>query len=199
MRWSVIAAWLLLAVAVVRADALSGETVQAVAEEVLGGSFARRRSDQRFAAADLLLKTLFTHPPGRLEGYEFRVFIYDQEREWLLPSIEPEEVKRSEGWAPGIGAVGVAYQTGEFVLARGDQVSDGTFDLTPEQQEKYRGLQVVGAMPIRNARGEVVGVLAASNTIDDGYLVGAEGRGHLALMTQTCARVLVDLLGDARD
>jgi hypothetical protein len=98
------------------------------------------------------------------------------------------------GWRIGTGAVGEAWQRAEYVLARGEEVSDATFGLTPDQQARYQSLAVVAAMPVTNAAGEVIAVLAGSSTDPDSPLTGPEGFDAHLLVAQEVARVLIDLL-----
>lgn len=85
---------------------------------------------------------------------------------------------------------------------KGEACWDGTYDLTEEQQLKYRelGLQIVSAMPIRNARKEAIGILAASSTEEAAdYIASPAGkRVHLEL-AEAVGRVLIDVLQVARD
>lgn len=122
--------------------------------DALIGTPRQRQDYQRSAAGALILERLLTPAIGPLAAYEFRVFIYDQDRKALMPSYEPQGLENSEGWAIGVGAVGRAYADEEYICVKGEACWDGTYDLTPERQQKYRelGLEIVAAMPIRNAR-----------------------------------------------
>jgi hypothetical protein len=90
--------------------------------------------------------------------------------------------------------VGEAWLSGEYVLVRGAEVSDDTYGLTPDQQHRARNLAVVAAMPVTNARDEVIAVLAGSS-VDPGSGLGtAEGFDAHLLAAQEVGRLLVDLL-----
>jgi hypothetical protein len=90
--------------------------------------------------------------------------------------------------------VGEAWVSGEYVLARGPEASDDTYGLSAAQQHRARNLAVVTAMPVTNARDEVIAVLAGSSVDPDSPLGTAEGFDALLLVAQEVARVLVDLL-----
>lgn len=90
--------------------------------------------------------------------------------------------------------MGEAWDSGEYVLVRGPEVSDDTYGLTPAQQHRARDLAVVAAMPVTNAGGQVVAVLAGSSTDEDSPLASDEGFDAHLLTAQEVARVLVDLL-----
>lgn len=111
----------------------------------------------------------------------------------MLPAFEGRP-SFSRGRRVGRGAVGEAWASGEYVLARGPEVSDDTYGLTPEQQRRYRELAIVAAMPVTNARHAVVAVLAGSSSELDSPLGTAEGFDAQLLVAQEVARVLVDLL-----
>ena len=159
---------------------------------------AQVEADQVVAATRVLLASdvlgrLLAPEEGPLAGSWFHLYLFDEQRELLLPAFEGVS-SPSQGWKPGVGAVGEAWVTGEYVLARGPEVSDDTYGLTPAQQHRARNLAVVAAMPVTNAGDEVIAVLAGSSTDPDSALAGAEGFDAHLLAAQEVARVLVDLL-----
>ena len=97
-------------------------------------------------------------------------------------------------WKRGAGAVGEAWDTGEYVLVRGPEVSDDTYGLSPAQQHRARNLAVVAAMPVTTAGDQVIAVLAGSSTEAASPLATAEGFDAHLLAAQEVCRVLVDLL-----
>lgn len=154
--------------------------------------------DQVVAATRLLLASdvlgrLLAPEDGPLAGSSFHLYLFDEQRELLLPAFEGH-ASPSQGWKPGAGAVGEAWVTGEYVLVRGPEVSDDTYGLTPAQQHRARNLAVVGAMPVTNAGDEVIAVLAGSSADPRTPLATAEGFDAHLLAAQEVARVLVDLL-----
>jgi hypothetical protein len=159
---------------------------------------ARVEADQVVAATRVLLASdvlgrLLAPEEGPLAGAWFHLYLFDEQRELLLPAFEGQP-SPSQGWKPGVGAVGEAWVTGEYVLARGPEVSDDTYGLTPAQQHRARNLAVVAAMPVTNASDEVIAVLAGSSTDPEAALASAEGFDAHLLAAQEVARVLVDLL-----
>jgi hypothetical protein len=159
---------------------------------------ARVQADQVVAATRVLLASdvlgrLLAPDDGPLAGAWFHLYLFDEQRELLLPAFEGR-ASPSRGWKPGVGAVGEAWVTGEYVLVRGPEVSDDTYGLTPEQQHRARNLAMVAAMPVTNAAGDVIAVLAGSSTDSAAALGAAEGFDAHLLAAQQVARVLVDLL-----
>lgn len=150
-------------------------------------------SATRLVVASELLERMLAPDHGPLAGDLFHLYLYDEERTLLLPAFEGRPSFR-RGWRVGRGAVGEAWVSGRYVLARGREVSDDTYGLTPDQQRRYRELEVVAAMPVTNAGGEVMAVLAGSSPDPDSALGSAEGFDAQLLMAQEVARVLVDLL-----
>ena len=65
----------------------------------------------------------------------------------MLPAFEGRP-SPSQGWKPGAGAVGEAWLSGEYVLARGPEVSDDIYGLTADQQRRARNMALVAAMPV---------------------------------------------------
>lgn len=162
------------------------EQVEAVApDEVVSAT--------RLVVASELLDRMLAPEEGPLAGALLHLYLFDEERDLLLPAFEGRPSFR-RGWRAGRGAVGEAWASGQYVLARGREVSDDTYGLTPDQQRRYRELAVVAAMPVTNAGGAVMAVLAGSSTDPDSLLSSAEGFDAQLLMAQEVARVLVDLL-----
>ena len=147
----------------------------------------------RLVLASEVLGRLLAPEDGPLAGAWFHLYLYDEQRELLLPAFEGQP-SPSQGWKPGAGAVGEAWLSGEYVLARGAEVSDDTYGLTPDQQRRSRNLAVVAAMPVTNASDEVIAVLAASSVDPDSALATPAGFDAHLLVAQEVARVLVDLL-----
>jgi hypothetical protein len=129
--------------------------------------------------------------------YEWRIFIYDRDRDLLVASYAPKGAASSTEWKVGQGAVGAAYETNEYVLVRGAAVSDATWSLTPGQQERYKRLQLVGAAPIRDEWGDCIGVLSAASENDDGQLATPDGQARHIELAVVIGRVIRDLLTDA--
>jgi putative methionine-R-sulfoxide reductase with GAF domain len=147
----------------------------------------------RVLLASETMERLLEPHHGPLAGVAFHLYLFDGEQDLLVPAFEGQPSPQ-RAWRIGTGAVGEAWERGEYVLARDEQVSDGTFGLTPDQQARYQELSVVAAMPVTNARGEVIAVLAGSSTDPGSALAGDEGFDAQLLMAQEVARVLVDLL-----
>lgn len=166
-----------LAAAATPADVRAGEAVVAT----------------RVLLASQTMERLLDPRQGPLAGAVFHLYLFDEEADLLLPAFEGEPTPH-RGWRIGTGAVGEAYAQGEYVVARGEEVSDDTFGLTPDQQARYAALAVVAAMPVTNARGDVIAVLAGSSTDPDSLLTSPEGFDAHLLAAQEVARVLVDLL-----
>ncbi len=152
----------------------------------------------RVLLASDVLGWLLAPQDGVLAGAWFHLYLFDEQRELLLPAFEGH-LSPSRGWKPGAGAVGEAWVSGEYVLARGPEASDDTYGLSPAQQQRARNLAVVTAMPVTTGRDEVIAVLAGSSVDPDSPLGTAEGFDALLLVAQEVARVLVDLLQWFRD
>lgn len=154
--------------------------------------------DQAVAATRVVLASdtlgrLLAPDLGPLAGAWLHLYLFDQQRQLLLPAFEGHP-SPSQGWKPGAGAVGEAWLSGEYVLVRGEEVSDDTYGLTPAQKHRVRNLAVVAAMPVTNAHDEVIAVVSGSSVDADSALATAEGFDAHLLMAQQVARVLVDLL-----
>ncbi len=160
----------------------------------------RQRADARHLVASAAVDTLLHPNEGPLADCQFRLFRYIEDQGRLLPVLEPERnPQRSEGWAPGQGATGLAWIRADYVRVEGAACSDETYGLTATQRERYKDLAVVAAAPVLNAAGDVIAVLSASTESPESGLVTEEGQeAHLALAA-AMARVVVDLLRWADD
>jgi hypothetical protein len=194
IRALIIVLWLLVALFVVAATARQSAQV-----EDLVGQPLKRRHQQRYLSGSRLIRLHLTQETGLPDHYEFRVFLFDSKLNRLVPSYGPHKVSEHDGWEVGQGVTGVAWQKEEYVLARGDDVSNDTHGLTAEQQEQYKHLQVVAAMPVTNAREHVIAVLTGSSENDDGQLASNEGREKQQELAQVVARILIDVLQARRD
>ena len=194
IRISIMVAWGLAAVFVVTGTARQNEHIQN-----LVGEPRKRRKQQRILAGGTLIPALLTSSFTR-PGYQLRLFLYDRDLRRLLPSYEPPtSLGPSKGWEIGQGVTGKAWERKDYVIARGNQLTDPMYRLTQEQEERNADLQVVAAMPVANARGRMIAVLTASSTEDDGWLASDEGWVQHSGLADVVARVLVDVLKVARD
>ncbi len=182
--------WLLVAAFVVGASVRQSSQMDRLVGEAL-----ERQARQRFLAGSRILEALLKHATGFPPHYEFRLFLPDIEKTGrLIASYEPDGQDAGDGWVPGCGAVGVAWEQREYVEVHGAACSDGTWKLTEEQQQRYKDLQVVAAMPVRNARDQPIAILAASSDSDDGQLTSPQGREKHKILAEVVSRVLVDIL-----
>jgi hypothetical protein len=162
-------------------------TTQVEESELIGAGRLQAAS----IAISGILTTNFTCD---LSDCEWHLYVYDSDRDWLLPVFEPDDDPESEGWAVGKGATGTAWQRREFVLVVGSEASDGTYGLTPEQQDRYRDLEAVAAMPVQSWSGGVIAVLSASTRSPDSNLKRPDAFDEVAIRSFQVGRVLVDLL-----
>lgn len=155
------------------------------------GVASARLALARKVMSDLLLTGVRTGP---LAGCSFHLFLYDSDVEKLLPALEPSPTSPSQGWESGQGATGEAFRRGEYVLVTGADVSNGSYGLTIEDQERYRHLALVAAMPVKTASGRTIGVLSASTDDRSSAAGSPEGFDEHLELAVFSARVLVDLL-----
>lgn len=148
----------------------------------------------RWVLASRLFEDLLLRPSGPLVGCTLQLYLYDEERDLLLPILTPGHPGPSLGFVPGQGATGMAWARGECVIAQGPAVADNTFHLSPEQKERYQDLAAVAAMPVKNGAGRVIAVLAAASTAPDRALLTDEGFEYHVFLAEAVARILVDLL-----
>ncbi len=152
----------------------------------------------RVGLAAVALEHLLSPEEGPLAGATLHLYLYDAEDD-RLRALGVSGPPGMEGWRPGTGATGVAWERGEYVLATGDAVSDATYGLTPDQQDRARDLAVVAAMPVFNASGDVIAVVTASSGDPASPVATDEGFDALVAIAQFVSRILVDVLRWAPD
>ena len=94
-----------------------------------------------------------------------------------------------------MGATGVACESGEYVVAVGDQTHDEIFNLDASAQMAFAHLTEVAAMPLANASGRAVGVLSVSHSTEKTIFNTPEGYETHGRAAAAATRVVVDLLG----
>lgn len=153
----------------------------------------------RLYSARLALKAIYGDAAVYVPEFEqcdFRLFMYDRRRALLVASVQPlDRSSAGREWRPGEGATGVAYESGEYVVAVGDETHDETFNLDTSAQLAFAHLTEVAAMPLANASGRVVGVLSVSHSTEQTILSTAGGYEVHAAAAAAATRVVVDLLG----
>lgn len=78
-------------------------------------------------------------------------------------------------------------------------MSDATFGLSEEQQERFRDYRAVTAAPFWNDRDEVIGVLTTIGPENDGYFDGGPGRAVIRILADTVGVLLTTLGAEALD
>jgi hypothetical protein len=144
--------------------------------------------------ADRVLDALFGVTVEPLEDCTFQLYLYDPYADLLLPIVRPGHPGPSPGFESGQGAVGEAWATGEYVVATGPAASDDTFNLSAEQQRRYRDVTVAAAVPVTNAAGRIIGVVSGFSTDEDSALASYDGYAMHVFLAEAAARVLIDLL-----
>jgi hypothetical protein len=196
LRVGIVTAWVCVAVVVVYASARQSEGV----DELIDAE-RRRRSEARLAAGRYVLEQILRPgAEGFPEHYEFRLFAPDPQADVFVLREEYASTGEltDERWEPGQGVTGAAWSSASLVRARGAPVSDGTYRLTREQQERYRQLAVVAAAPLLDARKRPIAVLSTASREDDGFIFEGDGAARLAALADAAARILIDLVVPAR-
>lgn len=194
----VLAAWLLAAIFGVLASVRQGEQLSSLAadqrkRELQGRSVALRK---------LIHAALLPQVTGLPAEYEVQIFLPGPDRKRLMPAYDPSQAGPAEGWLvdrdPAQGVTGTAWKINSYVFAPGRLVSDETYGLTPQQQERYRSLTAVAGAPIQNARGEPIGVLTLFTTADDADIDDDFVILHVAA-AEIIARLMIDIGDIAHD
>lgn len=147
----------------------------------------------RWALAEILIQQLLLRPAEPLQDCHFQLYLFDADARVLSPILDESHSGPRQHFVPGQGATGEAWETGNYVVADGPAVCDETFNLTTEQQELYRNLAVVAAMPVINAGGQVLAILSADSPDPASKLAAQEGFERHVFLAEAVARIFVDL------
>lgn len=162
-----------------------------------------------YLAGAALATVLGAHPRGTAltplyDDCHARLFMYDEDRDRLVPVLLPDEVgqddedlRSTEEWEPGKGATGSAWDCGEFVYVTGDAIWDTTYGVTEEQAQRFGDLTAVASMPVTNAAGATIAVITATTRSPERAGLANETEAFETLLARAMlvSRVLVDLLG----
>jgi hypothetical protein len=146
---------------------------------------------QTVVGVELLEDLLERRWPGIRNDHELTVFIWDPERNMLVPEYpraleEPE----SKAFASGQGATGNAWESGQFSLVQGDDVSNDTYGLSLRQRRLFRNYRTVAAQPI--VVNEVqIGVVGAISRTQDAYWADPRAREALRVLSTAIGLILV--------
>lgn len=159
-------------------------------------------ASRNYLAGEALAAILRANEEEGLVSCHLRLYLYDDDRDRLVPVFVPGEEAGSpkgqeDAWEVGRGATGTAYKEGQFVHVTGPAIWDETYGVTPEQAEGFRNLTAVASMPVTNSAGNTIGVITALTDAPDGGGLATEEAAFHALLARSllAARVLVDLLG----
>ncbi|MBK5223692.1 MAG: GAF domain-containing protein [Acidimicrobiia bacterium] len=132
-----------------------------------------------------------------LESCEARIFLLDAQTGRLTQALRPPGADPIGGfsWKVGQGVTGWAYDTGDYVLATGSSVHDGTFGVPVEQQDRYRSLTAVAGAPLRSTAGEIIGVLSISSEQETTQLPTNAGEVEHLVLAECVGFALDELMG----
>jgi hypothetical protein len=139
-----------------------------------------------------VLDSMIRRPGPPLDDCVAQVWLFDADEGVLRGILEPDRPGEPV-FRPGQGAVGMAWETGSYVIAEGDSVRDDTFGLTDEMQRRYADMAVALAVPVTNEAGETIAALSAGTRNPQSELAHEAGLDHLLYLSELVARVLIDL------
>jgi hypothetical protein len=175
---------------VAAAIAVVASLQQATDVERVVGAAAQQDRLQRLGAIIEVLKLLLGHPPGDLRRFGVQLFLIDRTSDRLRAWNGDEEE-----WAVGNGATGYSYFNQDQVIARGTTVHDGSYGLSPEQQQRYAELRCVVATPVTSSDDHRLGVLTFYSATDSASLRSEEGLEAQLRLALVISRLLEDVLG----
>lgn len=188
-RAAILAAWFLIAVAIVFAETVRGEAIQ----ELTADRAALLKYLRLTGMSDVLSALLRGGTRDIPESYEFTLYLFVDNRNELwpyYPKLNPRRDRDPRIFVSGKGATGTAWQDQEVVVVRGDDVSNEAYGLTAVQQEFYKGFRSVASAVVWEENTRPIGVVTALGKVDDGYFAREGGRDSLRMLAQALGVVL---------
>jgi len=161
------------------------------------GQELHRAWEERFVAGSKAIELVLSNLPQTLTEYSFRLYLFDADKDKLVPSSGPVLSHPGTEWDRDRGATGRAYYLNEYQRVQGAQCWGADWGLTADQQAKYqqRDMKIVAAMPLRNSRRECVGVLSGSSYTDGShYLASPPGMDQHIELARIISQLVVHLL-----
>lgn len=180
--------WGATALATIAAASHRDEAIQSLSDD----RRAQLRSLRRIAYAEVIESLLRPGAQGIPDHYEFTVYVFDDQQGLLVPTwprIDFRGAPDLRTFAPGKGATGTSWRDERMILVTGSEVSNATYDLTPEQRKYFKGYRVAVAVPILADATNPFGVLTALSKEDEDGFFSDEGPGRSSLL------VLADVVG----
>ncbi|MHB1910510.1 MAG: hypothetical protein ACYCTI_00450 [Acidimicrobiales bacterium] len=160
-------------------------------DSFIGGHRRQRHRANETAAADLLGQYLRSGTHSTPDSYEWTVYLFDPESEYLVPVFPPGSGPGDvRAFRPPNGATGLAFQEDGIIVVTGEAVSDPQHGLTTEQQAYFREYQAVAAVSLRGEDERPFGCLAAISRTDDGYFEKQPGVAALRELAQVVSVVM---------
>lgn len=149
----------------------------------------------RTSAGTAMLEGLLDTPGPTFREFQFRVYMMDIKTGTLNAIWSPKGSEGGKyGWKPGEGVVGHAYLHENIRIAFNEECWDSTYNVPQARAPRYEALKSVAAVPCKNARKQVVAVLAASSTVDNSLLRQLQPQSELLDLAAAVSRVLIDVL-----
>ena len=192
VRAALLVVWMVATLQVLRLAFLRDRRIDRATEQ-----YERQRSRALRVAREHVIKALLSDRTGGVLPPEGHGTVFLMEGDVLRPFWPPSQSDSEHevrSFQVGHGAVGLAVQQNATVVRTGLEVSDATFGLTPEQQERFRRSRAVAAVPIRTPADEVIGALGVITRRDapefdsDGFV------DRLNAVADTIAVVLLELV-----
>lgn len=192
-RAAILAAWFLIAIAIVFAETVRGEAIQ----ELTGDRAALLKYLRLTGMSDVLSALLRPGTRDIPDSYQFTLYLFVEGRNELWPyhpKLNPRRDPDPRIFVAGKGATGTAWQDQEVVVVRGDDVSNEAYGLTAVQQEFYRGFRSVASAVVWEENTRPIGVVTALSAVDDGFFEREGGRDSLRMLAQALGVVLNRIL-----
>jgi hypothetical protein len=191
LRWGLLGVWAVIAVVTTVVAAAHSQAVERIVKR-------RERAPGRETivqlgaiAVDLAIEAILRIDRSAPPDFEWTLFVYSGENDRLVP-IYPAMRNQSDRrvFRRGQGAIGLAFETGDLIVATGDSVSDDSYGLTKAQRDEFREFRTVAAYPVK-VGGFAIGALGAISRKEDEFFDSDEGTELIVKVAEVCGELLL--------
>jgi GAF domain-containing protein len=167
--------------------------------EALNELQAQSANEKAFTGITLLNDFVRPGMMGTPQSFRWTIHLWDESRRRLVPhGYNPQGPDDPRVFAPGVGAVGIAYLDEQVVTLVAPRTFDGSTGLSQSQQAYFQNAQAVAAAPLTSG-GVTVGTLSALSESPSDFFEDERGQRRLIQAATMVATILVTLVSAVKD
>jgi hypothetical protein len=191
LRWWLLGIWGVIAVVTTVVAAAHSQAVERIVKRREKAPGRETIVQLGTIAVDLAIEAILRIDRSPPPDFEWTLFAYRGENDRLVPIYPTTRGPNDRRvFRRGQGAIGLAFETGDLIVATGDSVSDGSYGLTKAQQDEFRAFRTVAAYPVK-VGGFAIGALGAISRKEDEFFDSDEGTELIVKVAEVCGELLL--------